>query len=708
MSEETPVEEQPNQLVRFFQQYPIDYLKFKGRWFAEQLELFRGRPKGTVELSRDDQKFEDMIHFDLHFFKFQAIESLFSLIFALEDEHPDMFWFNLSFPRHQAKILYSRISSHFQHYFGVKHFLGTQIQSEGTIPFWQYLFYFKQDSSNFEDPETTSENLTTLLYRLASQFNDRDDYNAFKHGFNVALSKNMGWWFRKEGNPNAPWIPGAHARFGFNYLQEGDEKKRVMKKLKSFSPEEDLYYLDMTIHLLENLIYSRRMALCHEEDHILHYFNPISEPPVLQDTLIGMSEVYLDLDRLIDYGTYNITEEKFEEAKWAFQQARKVVPKDYEVLHGLAYTLVKLEKYKETCQLLAKIEENSRIPHWLDLMGILIRCRLQLGDREIALKLIDRYHSVVKDDENRVTLYTTKALVLLELNDQYLQDTGWNDSKRLKKALKALEQSEANEDPFRPEIWFRLGFAYDSLRKFDLARRIFCKILDRIPDARGAILRAAEMSFHLEDLEQAESFLNKALEIDRDYSNTWNILTGVRRKQGRLGEAMEAAKQAYELAEGPNKIHPLLNMSLLKRETSPLEARNHLQEAMELAGTQQHGRNILVHYLFKEGEDEEVVQFTQDTIMIDQTFEELKIRAYALCRLGRETEAIELLAGMQESYKREIHQADILDTMGDVLRKMGKIKEAVVKYQSSLAVHPKGFPFSKETRKKLQAMGSNP
>ncbi|QEE15418.1 hypothetical protein DSAG12_01243 [Promethearchaeum syntrophicum] len=194
-----------DQTKDFFQRYYLQYWITKAESLYYQLNnikkfsTFFDENEYFKEAESPEKPLQNMITFDLHFLKFQIIEALFSLIFALETSNEEEIWFNLSIPNEISKRnfkLYDRIAS-----FKSKGELFTYLRKENCIQdqqieFWKVLFF--QNENEIQEEKKVFENILRILWSFRNQFKDRGDYNAFKHGLRCMGSSIYLSWAKEE------------------------------------------------------------------------------------------------------------------------------------------------------------------------------------------------------------------------------------------------------------------------------------------------------------------------------------------------------------------------------------------------------------------------------------------------------------------------------------------------------------------------------
>ena len=171
------------ELLEFFQSYPINHWVEKLSLLKNYIENYDS-VKETLQkdlIDVDDTKYIKMLKAEIHFTYFQMIEALFELIFALEKLDDKNLWYYISFSKFRDN--YKRIGEIAKGNTSFLHNL-IDIGNNKKIQFIDYVFYF---FSILVNPITESEKKKNLevieqaILYFARDFNDRDDYNAYKH-----------------------------------------------------------------------------------------------------------------------------------------------------------------------------------------------------------------------------------------------------------------------------------------------------------------------------------------------------------------------------------------------------------------------------------------------------------------------------------------------------------------------------------------------
>jgi len=98
------------------------------------------------------------------------------------------------------------------------------------------------------------------------------------------------------------------------------------------------------------------------------------------------------------------------------------------------------------------------------------------------------------------------------------------------------------------EYYNKLGIAYARLERLEEAREAFEAALDVDSRFVPALSNLGNIYFSNDDLEAAEEYYQKAIKHDPEYSTAYNNLAALYKRQGKIGEAVNAMKKSQRLA----------------------------------------------------------------------------------------------------------------------------------------------------------------
>jgi hypothetical protein len=179
MNQKSPnrMKKPPNDMKHFYNRYFLNFWEIKYNFLKKKLENFDSldiQSELNIEDDFDhiDKNFLAFLKFEIHFLKFQIIESLFSLIFALEEGDDLNLWFNLSFPKDSSGrsfAVYDRISG-FSRNYSIKEFINNKNLGTEKEPYelWRHIFFhgieFSEYDKNWKDIQN---NIEKLFYNVS-------------------------------------------------------------------------------------------------------------------------------------------------------------------------------------------------------------------------------------------------------------------------------------------------------------------------------------------------------------------------------------------------------------------------------------------------------------------------------------------------------------------------------------------------------------
>lgn len=270
-------------LLDFYRYYPSDHWIYKATMLKNILENYENVKDilnlEIVDVIDDDYK--KMMKAEIHFAYFQMVEALFELIFALEKYDDKKLWLHLSLSRgHQLKKRIPKIAK------GELDFLDQMITLKGgyELPFIQYVFFFgkkfpvtilinKKEKLvvNQEILEKNFEFIKQALKILAKDYQDRIDYNSYKHSlryFHYPVEIELGKLSRKE--IRTPIIK-FRAEDSFTFLCRN--KECVELKTKGFDWKQDYKKIILCHDLIMNIINTRKAILLRERESKVAIFH---------------------------------------------------------------------------------------------------------------------------------------------------------------------------------------------------------------------------------------------------------------------------------------------------------------------------------------------------------------------------------------------------------------------------------------------------
>ncbi len=704
----------PNELLRFYRSYFIDYWDVKYKFLIYKIENFEKQKKSLSEISgfsvipNNENKFLSMLKYDLHFMKFQIIETVFSFIFALETGDDINLWFNLSFPKDSSErsfAAYDRISK-LSNRIEMQKFLTNKLEINDSIPLWERILFYKVDlSKENKDIRKIEENLITLLNELASIFSDRDDYNAYKHslrfiGSSIALSM-------KPQGANE-YTPFGFAKDGMNFLTKDEKDNNIIinSTFKAFSIKEDSYYIEKSINLLKNIVNTRGSHFFNEKIKEIFFFEDIQKDFQQDYTITKFSVSTTSLNILYSKGLELVSSGDIKNAISFFEKVLQIDESHYESIFEIGFCFLSIENYDKAITYFKKYVKNNAAEYWKYALFNLALCYFKKSDFESAEKLLVQYLNSFLDINNKLTNSVLYLLsdVLLNLNQIYFTQNQKNNSNYLRRIEKSLKDAEVFEFS-HPDTWFRFAFIKECMNKFDESKLIYEKIITKYPDSPNTFLNLSRIYFNEGNLEKAEKLLNKAFLIDNKKPNVWNGIASLREKQGRKEDFFDACKKSLEYSSNDEEkkigLNNLGSYYLLIDDYN--KASEYFQKALEIDQSFDNSISGLVKCYWYLKKYNEIIKLTEKLTYNSNNAVSLKFTAYSLSEIGDFENAMKILDRLIPTIEsNNKFLTDLYDTKGDVFRKKGDLEKAIEFYQKSLDISEIEYEFTAETKRKIE------
>jgi hypothetical protein len=256
----------------FFSGYLIDHFLYK------QFTLFNALEKLPILKSQvldgldeiDEAEYIKTLRLEIRATYFQAIETLFELVFSLEPRGKVIdnrhIWYFLS--TSQWRKNYERIESIAA---ADTAFLDREITASKTlkVPFVQYLFYFSLTNPSMLDAVRASfEPIKKFLVAFAAEFSDRDEYNAFKHALRI-----LPMMQKVEIGPHGSEKPIVTLDMSNSMTYLVEEGESISFRTKPLDTVRDMRMGLVCSYLISNIVRSRRAHFAKNLDGHLHTFS---------------------------------------------------------------------------------------------------------------------------------------------------------------------------------------------------------------------------------------------------------------------------------------------------------------------------------------------------------------------------------------------------------------------------------------------------
>lgn len=687
----------PDEFLGFYKSYFIDYWVIKYKLLMYQIKGFDRKNQklfeiaGIIEIPHYEQKFLSMLKYDLHFMKFQIIETLFSFIFALENDDDLNLWFNLSFPPDSSErtfVAYDKISS-LKDRAKIEDFLKTELKvGENTIPRWKYLFFQGVDLDEKEkDSSSMEENIITLLNHLAIIFSDRDDYSAYKHSLRCYHSS-LALSIRPQGAQQ--FTPLGFAKNVIIYLTKKKKEDDIVisTTFKAFSIEEDSFYIDEAIKLLKNIINTRISHFFKDVMEEIYFFEESNLVFQKDYTIFNFSASKTSLNSLYVMGYNAINEKKFEIAISIFEKILQIDRNHYLTIFQLGLCNYYLKKYNKAIRYFNKYVKNSIAELWGYALYNLALCYYKKNELKNAEKRLNQFLSTRLDDDNALTNSAQYLLadILLILNQAFFDKTGKNKSNFLKRVENLLGKAEEFEYK-NPDIWFKFAIIQDYMGKSEESKILYEKIIESFPDSLNTYINLARIYFNEDNLDRAEVLLKKALELNEKHPNTWNGIAMLKEKQGKEEEFREACENSLKYSiNDENKKHALYNMGTYhKLRDDYSKAIEYYMKSLAIDKTFQLALQGLGQSLLDLEEYNKIIEITNDVALLEENITVLRIRALALSRNRKQEDALKIINKLFSVVQEDDETKSFLNnTIGDIYKISNDWEKAIQFYNKAL------------------------
>ena len=195
----------------------------------------------------------------------------------------------------------------------------------------------------------------------------------------------------------------------------------------------------------------------------------------------------------------------------------------------------------------------------------------------------------------------------------------------------------------------------------------------------GAILQ------NIGQLQEAELYTRKAIEIKPDFANAYSNLGNVLRDLGKLKEAEQSTRKAIEL--NPNFANAYLNLGNILKDLGKLkEAKQSTHKAIELNPNFANAYSNLGNILKDLGKLKEAEQSTQKAIELNPNLADAYLNLGNILRdLGKLKEAEQ---STQKAIELNPNFANAYCNLGAIFRDLGKLKKAEQSTRKAIKLNP--------------------
>jgi len=711
---------QPDDLLRFYKSYFMDYWEVKYKLLKYEIDNFESQKHKLAETSgyhtipNYEKKYLSVLKLDLHFIKFQIIESLFSFIFALENRDDKFIWFNLSFPRCEGDIRnypYERISK-LTRYGSMENYLISK-RNDDLNPLWEYLFFFNIDISQYDkDFNTIRDNIGDLLIQLAQQLKDRDDYNAYKHSLRCIPFSNS----RISISTNSKnWVSAGFAKNVLNTLEfdkkNGDVWINVVSK--SYSIFEDSFYIEKCLELMKNIINTRISHFFNEEIEELYFFENIEKEFHNEYTLISQTRSITSINSFYSLGCQAMQNENFKLAEFYFEKILQVDEKHYDSMFHLGYCHFSLKEYESAIKYYKNYEKNGQAKHYIENLNNLALSYYKNDNFEKADIIFGKFIKKC-EEEAKLELIEDRRFIeakylrvdsKLKLNQIYFEKHKSNDTNKYINPVEEILSTIDDSNFLYPEIWFSIAFIEMNLKRYDKSKEKFKKIINHHPDNIESINHLARIYYIEEKYQQAEKLLQNALKINKENFYIWNGISVLKRKQGNQEGLYNACINTLEYSNNDEQRKIAFNnlgdyYNFIEEYE---KASEFFKKSLEIDKSFENAISGFIDNQWKLKNYKGIIEFTEDLDNTPNNALNLKFRAYSYSEIGEFDKALQIIDSLIPIIKKDnMLLTDFYDTKGDIFRKMDDLKKAKEFYQITLDLAEIEHNFLAQTRQKLK------
>lgn len=242
----------PSQPKEFYKHYLDNYFKIKALTLSsywKNKDAYVGQFEGN-ELTKDE--IIASLKLEIRGVFFQSIETLFELLFALENLDDENIWERLANSDYNKNYERIKLLAKGDDAFLNKNHIFPSVSEdkEVGITFLQYVFFFYYSPTiEKTELEATLKFIREFLGITAKEFSDRDDYNAYKHGLRLF-----------------PTITGLHLSNPLTSMQINfpdsyailKKKNKYTHHIKSFDIDRDIQMIYLCSELITNIITARK------------------------------------------------------------------------------------------------------------------------------------------------------------------------------------------------------------------------------------------------------------------------------------------------------------------------------------------------------------------------------------------------------------------------------------------------------------------
>lgn len=253
----------------FYKLYPYDFWLSKANMLKEKIDSGSSTQEdiGVYAQGSNDERYQRMLKYELHFTYFQQVEAIFELLFALQNLDDKYIWIYLS--QADGRENYSKIKSISKGDLDLNE-QEVHLTNGETRSFLEWAFYASKNHQMSEE-ELRDHIIKSkrLLKQAAKDFVDRESYNSYKHGLRILpllgeVGKNDPRLVKKFNNQDFS--------NSFTYLDD-KKSKGLYEVTVTYDPNQDIERIRFMSLLVMNMITMRRIQFYNEETLIFTKFS---------------------------------------------------------------------------------------------------------------------------------------------------------------------------------------------------------------------------------------------------------------------------------------------------------------------------------------------------------------------------------------------------------------------------------------------------
>jgi tetratricopeptide (TPR) repeat protein len=322
-------------------------------------------------------------------------------------------------------------------------------------------------------------------------------------------------------------------------------------------------------------------------------------------------------------------------------------------------------------------------PNW-GLRYRLIRFLVAVGRYDVALSELDKLHALQPRDSEG---YRLRGLVLMEQKK-------WS-------AAEAAFQRGLELAPESDQIRFYLGTALERLELWQRAEEVF-QAIPAESDLFGDATSHLGFLYHRQGrTDEAIALLTERLADLEPRAELYSYLAALYEERKQYAEARYTVDQGLKALPRSAELHYHSGL-LLEREGKSVEALEAMKQAVSLNAEHAEALNFIAYAYAERGENlTEALEFARRAVALNNDGHILDTLGWVYYKMGRLNEARPELEAAAALLSED---PLVLGHLGDLYRDLGLDDRALATYRKALKLNPDDL----EIRKKIEALGEEP